>query len=60
MTNKLSETDLEQVSGGILSIAGERRIRTLYIGPDLPDSDDENFGVYVRVRRELPNVLGIQ
>jgi hypothetical protein len=27
---------------------------------DLPDSDDENFGVYLRVRRELPNVLGTQ
>ncbi len=27
---------------------------------DLPDSDDENFGVYIRVRRELPNVLGTQ
>lgn len=25
---------------------------------DLPDSDEENFGVYVRLRRELPNVLG--
>ncbi len=25
---------------------------------DLPDSEEDSFGVYLRVRRELPNVLG--
>ena len=25
---------------------------------DLPDSEEDNYGVYLRVRRELPNVLG--
>ena len=40
MMNKLSQADLEQVSGGRLSIAGERNPRTDFIGPDVPDSGD--------------------
>jgi hypothetical protein len=40
MMNILNDTDLEKVSGGFLSIAGERKIRTDFIGPDAPQPDD--------------------
>ncbi|UCE62292.1 MAG: hypothetical protein JSU63_11375 [Phycisphaerales bacterium] len=27
---------------------------------ELPDSDEEDFGLYFRIRRDIPNVLGLQ
>ncbi len=40
MMNKLSNTDMERVSGGILSIAGERKVGADFVGPDTPQQDD--------------------
>jgi hypothetical protein len=54
------DTNAWDVTAGFEFVVGDLsgELTLEYDRLDLPDSDEENFGIYVRVRREIPNVLG--